>query len=94
MGKLIYRLLGIAFAIPTSMLMKKALDTAWRNTQGDEPPRDPKSPDTRLSDIVAWAGLSALSLAVGQFVASRGAAVAYRGLTGRPAPGWEAKEES
>jgi hypothetical protein len=87
-GKLIYRVLGIAFAIPISMVLKKALDTAWRNTQGDEPPRNPKAPDARLTDVLAWAGLSALALAVGQFAASRVAAAAYRGLTGRHAPGW------
>ena len=88
MGKLIYRVLGIVFAIPISRVLKKALDTAWRTTQGDEPPRDPKAPDARLADVLAWAGLSALALAIGQFVASRGAAAAYRGLTGRYAPGW------
>ncbi len=88
MGKLIYRVLGIAFAIPISMVMKKALDAAWRSTQGEEPPRDPKAPNARLTDVLAWAGLSALSLAIGQFVASRVAAVAYQGLTGRHAPGW------
>ena len=89
MGKLIYRLLGVAFAIPTSVALRKALDAAWRNAQGDDPPHDPKAPDARLTDVLAWAGLSALSVAVGQFVASRAAAVAYRGLTGRHAPGWD-----
>jgi len=86
---LFYRVLGIAFAIPISMVLRKALDAAWRNTQGDEPPRDPRAPNARLTDVLAWAGLSGLSLAVGQFVASRGAAAAYRGLTGRHAPGWD-----
>src|SRR4051794_16405729 len=87
-----YRMLGVVFAIPISMAMRKVLEAAWRRTQGDDPPRDPKAPDARLTDVLAWAGLSALSLAVGQFVASRGAAAAYRGLTGRPAPGWDADE--
>ena len=89
MGKLFYRVLGIVFAIPISIVMRKALDAAWRSTQGDEPPRDPKAPNARLADVLAWAGLSALSLAVGQFIASRGAAAAYRSLTGRHAPGWD-----
>ena len=89
MGKLFYRVLGIVFAIPISIVMRKALDAAWRSTQGDEPPRDPKAPNARLADVLAWAGLSALSLAVGQFIASRGAAAAYRGLTGHHAPGWD-----
>jgi heme A synthase len=88
-GKLIYRLLGIAFAIPTTLVFRKVLNAAWRNAQGDDPPRDPKAPDARLADVLAWAGLSALSVAVGQFVASRAAAAAYRGLTGRHAPGWD-----
>src|SRR5262245_56859480 len=89
MGNLIYRVLGIAFAIPISRVLRKSLEAGWRKTQGGEPPRDPRAPNARLTDILAWAGLSALSLAIGQFLASRGAALAYRGLTGKHAPGWE-----
>ena len=92
MGKLLYRLLGMAFAIPTSRVLRKALNSAWRNSQGDEPPRDPKAPNARLADVLAWAGLSALSVAIGQFVASRLAAAAYHALTGQPAPGWAPAE--
>jgi len=94
LGKLIYRILGIAFAIPISRVLNKALESGWRNTQGGDPPRDPRAPNARLTDILAWAGLSALSLAIGQFIASRGAAIAYRGLTGRHAPGWEPASEA
>jgi hypothetical protein len=93
MGKLIYRMLGLAFAIPISRVLRKGLETGWRRTQGGEPPRDPKAPNAKLTDILAWAGLSALSLAIGQFIASRGAALAYRGLTGRNAPGWDPRGE-
>jgi Protein of unknown function (DUF4235) len=93
MSKLIYRVLGIAFAIPIRRVLNKGLESGWRRTQGGDPPRDPRAPNARLADIMAWAGLSALSLAIGQFLASRGAAIAYKGLTGRHAPGWEPANE-
>lgn len=89
MGKIIYRILGIAISIPISRTLNKAVESGWRRTQGGDPPRDPRAPNARLTDILAWAGLSALSLAIGQFIASRGAAIAYKSLTGRHAPGWE-----
>jgi hypothetical protein len=93
MGKLMYRVLGVAFAIPIRRLLSKGLETGWKKTQGGEPPRDPKAPNAKLADIMAWAGLYALSLAIGQFLASRAAAIAYRGLTGRHAPGWDPRGE-
>jgi len=87
-GKLIYRILGISFTLPLTLLARKVLDKAWRTAQGNEPPRNPRAPDARLSDVLAWAGLSGLTLAIGQFAASRAAAAAYHGLTGRYAPGF------
>lgn len=88
-GKMLYRVLGLAFSIPISMAMKKTLDTAWHKIQEDDPPDDPKDPNADFFDILAWAGLSALSLAVGQYVASRASAKTYATLTGRPAPGYD-----
>lgn len=93
MGRLIYRILGVAFAIPIKRVLTRSLETGWQRTQGGDPPRDPRAPNAKLTDILAWAGLSALSLAIGQFLASRGAALAYRGLTGRHAPGWDPEGE-
>ncbi|MBI1759031.1 MAG: DUF4235 domain-containing protein [Actinobacteria bacterium] len=88
MGKLIYRTLTLAFAIPIGVVSRRALDRAWRGTQGGDPPHDPQSPNARFTDVLAWAGLSALAVASARFLASRGAAVAYRALTGRTAPGY------
>jgi hypothetical protein len=93
-GRVFYRVLGIAFAIPISMLMRKGLSAAWRSTQGGEPPRDPRAPNAKFVDVLAWAGLSGLSLAIGQFIASRGAAFTYHALTGRHAPGWDPRAET
>lgn len=94
MGKLMYRGLGVLFAIPASIAMKKVLNAAWQSSQGGNPPTDPKAPDAEFSDVLAWAGLSALSLAAGRYVASRGAAVTYRALTGRHAPGWAPEQRA
>jgi uncharacterized protein DUF4235 len=93
MGKVFYRVLGLLIAIPLRRVLGKGLEAGWRRTQGGEPPRDPRAPNAKLTDILAWAGISALGLAIGQFLASRGAAIAYRGLTGRNAPGWDPRGE-
>lgn len=88
MGKLMYRALGTAFAVPATITMRKALNSAWRRSKPGNPPHNPKAPDAELSDVLVWAGMSALALAAGQFIASRAAASVYQGLTGRYPPGW------
>lgn len=88
-GKLTYRLVGMAFAIPTGYVIKKGLDAAWRRSRGSEPPRDPTAPDVTWSDALVWAAISGLGVAAGQLIANRGAGAAYRALTGREPPGLE-----
>jgi Protein of unknown function (DUF4235) len=88
MGKLMYRALGTAFAVPATITVKKALNTVWRKSKPGNPPRDPKAPDAHLSDVLTWAGVSGLSMAAGQYMASRVAAATHRALTGKRPPGW------
>lgn len=88
-GKLGYRLIGLAFAIPSGMAVKKALDAGWRRSRGSDPPRDPKALDVHWLEALAWAGVSAVVIAGAEIASTRGAARAYRALTGRPAPGTE-----
>jgi Protein of unknown function (DUF4235) len=94
MGKLIHRALGTAFAIPISIVMKKALDAAWQKGQRGDMPHSPKAPEAQLPTVLIYAAMSGLSLGVGQFIASRAAAAAYELLTGRYPPGWAPSQRS
>lgn len=89
LGKVGYRVIGLAFAVPSGIAVKKALDAGWRRSRGSEPPRDPKALDVHWLEALAWAALSAVVIAGAEIASTRGAAVAYRALTGRPAPGTE-----
>lgn len=85
-GKVGYKLISMAFLIPTGIAMKKAVDAGWRRSRGTTPPQDPKSLDNDWMDVLAWAALSGTAAALGQVVASRGAAATYRVVTGLDAP--------
>jgi hypothetical protein len=88
-SKLAYRVLTAAFAIPIGIVSRRLLDRAWKGTQGGAPPRDPHAPTARFTDVLAWAGLSAIAVTAVRFLSSRSAAKAYRALTGRAAPGYD-----
>lgn len=90
-ARIVYRLVGMAFAVPVTFAMRRALRAAWRRSRGSEPPRSPTAPGTDWKEELVWAAASAMSVAVGEIVASRGAARAYRALTGHTPPGTESK---
>ncbi len=86
-GKLGWRLLGVAFAVPTGYAVRKVLDTTWRAVRRADPPKDPAAPGTAWGDALAWAAASGVAVAAGRLVATRGATAAWRALTGKQPPG-------
>lgn len=86
-GRLIYRVLGVAFAVPVSYAVRRGLRATWRRSRGSEPPAQPGAPGTDWREAVVWAAASAAGITVGELVANRGAARVYRALTGSNPPG-------
>ncbi len=85
-GKLIYRAIGMAFAMPVSYAVRRALRATWRQTRGAEPPARPGAPGTNWREAVILAAASGAGIAVGEIIANRGATRAYQTLTGHNPP--------
>ncbi|MDF1503785.1 DUF4235 domain-containing protein [Roseisolibacter sp. H3M3-2] len=72
-----------ALAAPVA---ERAVVALWRLASDEEPPLDPAGPDTTWGQALAWTAISAVTVAVVQLAARRGAAVAWQRATGRRPP--------
>jgi Protein of unknown function (DUF4235) len=88
-GKLGWKVVGLAFAIPTGIATRKAVDAAWKAARGGEPPRNPVAPGVAWAEALAWAAVSGVAVAAARMVANAGAAATWRSLTGKLPPGVE-----
>jgi hypothetical protein len=93
-GKVGFKLIGVAFAIPSGIIANKALHKAWVKSRGHQPPADSdrKSVDTDWLEAIVWAAASAAVTAAVQVAATHGAAATYRALTGQHPPTKNAEE--
>jgi hypothetical protein len=88
-GKIGWKIVALAFAVPAGIVVRKALDTGWRKTRHDEPPKNPAAPGTDWSEALVWAVVSGIAVAAARLVAARGAAATWKSLTGKLPPGVE-----
>jgi len=88
-GRMGWRLTAAAFAVPTGIAARKALDAAWRAARHNDPPRNPAAPGTAWAEALAWAAVSGMSIAAARLIAARGAAAAWKSVTGKLPPGIE-----
>lgn len=88
-GKIGWRIMALAFAVPTGIAVRKAIEAGWRKTRHDDPPKNPAAPGTQWSEAIAWAAVSGLAVAAARLVAARGAAATWKSLTGKLPPGVE-----
>lgn len=88
-GKIGWKIVALAFAVPTGIAMRKALDAAWRAAKHDDPPRNPAAPGTAWTEALAWAAVSGVAVAAARLIAARGAAATWKSLTGSLPPGIE-----
>jgi hypothetical protein len=86
-GKVGWKVLGLAFAIPTGIVVNKTLEKVWRRSRGSAPPKNPAAPNVDWLDALVWAAISGVVVAGARVVANRGAAATYQTLTGRLPPG-------
>jgi hypothetical protein len=88
-GKIGWRILALAFAVPTGIAVRKAIEAGWRKAKHDDPPKNPAAPGTQWSEALAWAAVSGVAVAAARMVAARGAAATWKSLTGKLPPGVE-----
>jgi hypothetical protein len=77
-----WRMTGAAAGVLAAALARRAIEQAWRSARGTDPPSNPASPETSWGEALAWAVASGVALAVVRLVAQRGAAEAWRAVTG------------
>jgi Protein of unknown function (DUF4235) len=85
-GKIGWKIVALCFAVPTGIVVRKAIETAWRKTQHDDPPKNPAAPGTDWPEALAWAAVSGIAVAAARLVAARGAAATWKSLTGKLPP--------
>ena len=88
-GKIGWKIVAMAFAVPTGIAVRKAIETGWRKTKHDDPPKNPAAPGTEWSEALMWAAVSGIAVATARLVAARGAAATWKSLTGKLPPGVE-----
>lgn len=88
-GKIGWKIVALGFAVPTSIVVRKAIETGWRKTKHDDPPKNPAAPGTEWSEALMWAAVSGIAVAAARLVAARGAAATWKSLTGKLPPGVE-----
>lgn len=88
-GSLFWKVLGLAFAIPAGIAVRKVMEKAWLSARGDAPPKNPAAPGTDWREALGWAAASGVAIAFGRLLAARGAAATYKKLTGKLPPGLE-----
>jgi Protein of unknown function (DUF4235) len=88
-GKIGWKIVAAAFAVPTGIAVRKAIESGWRKTRHDDPPKNPAAPGTEWSEALAWAVVSGVAVATARLVAARGAAATWKSLTGKLPPGVE-----
>jgi hypothetical protein len=88
-GRIGWKIVAAGFAVPTGIAVRKAIETGWRKTKQDDPPKNPAAPGTTWSEALMWAAVSGVAVAAARLVAARGAAATWKSLTGKLPPGVE-----
>jgi len=88
-GRIGWKVVAAAFAVPTGIAVRKAIESGWRKTKHDDPPMNPAAPGTKWSEALIWAAVSGIAVASARLLATRGAAATWKSLTGKLPPGVE-----
>ena len=57
-GKIGWKIVAAAFAVPMGIAVRKAMETGWRKAKHDDPPKNPAAPGTAWSEALIWAAAS------------------------------------
>ena len=85
-GKVAFKLVSIAVAIPVGIAARKGVEKLWTAARPGNPPRAAKDPDADWRDAIGWAALSAVGIAAAELASTKGASEVWRTLTGSEPP--------
>jgi hypothetical protein len=81
-----WMLVGAGAAMLATKLTERGLESGWRKVKDEDPPGDLWDAGSSWPKALAWAALSAATIAAAQLAARRGATVGLQRLTGKRAP--------
>lgn len=77
---------GAGAAMLASTLVERSMTAGWRALRDGDPPIQPESLKTSLSDALVWTAASAVGIGLAQILAKRGAAMGWQAYTGKLPP--------
>ena len=81
-----WMLVGAGAAMLATKLTERGLESGWRKVKDEDPPGDLWDSGSSWPKALAWAALSAATIAAAQLAARRGATAGLQRLTGKRAP--------
>jgi hypothetical protein len=81
-----WMLVGAGAAMVATKLTERGLESGWRKVKHEDPPGDLWSGEGSWSKTLAWAALSAATIAAAQLAARRGATAGLQRITGKRPP--------
>lgn len=81
-----WMLVGAGAAMVATKLTERGLESGWRKVRDEDPPGDLWESGGSWPKALAWAALSAATIAAAQLAARRGATAGLQRLTGKRAP--------
>lgn len=88
-GRLAWKVLATGTALTAGIVAQKLVQTAWVKSTGNDPPRNPESPDTTWPEAVSWAVFSGVVYGLARLLATRKVAAYWKKSTGHLPPGLE-----
>jgi hypothetical protein len=84
--KTTWLLVGAGAAMVAGRLVERGLEGGWRAVKHEDPPEHPGERGDSWPAALAWAAMSAATVAAVELVARRGAHIGLRRLTGKRPP--------
>lgn len=84
--KTAWMLVGAGAAMVATKLTERGLESGWRRVKDEDPPGDVWNSGASWPKALAWAALSAATIAAAQLAARRGANAGLHRLTGKRSP--------
>lgn len=69
-----------------AFVTRSGLETAWKLTMGDDPPKNPAARDVPWRDAILWTVATGVVIGLGRLIAERAAVSAWDRATGRMPP--------
>ena len=77
-----WQLVGALSGVLAGVVTRKLLVTGWKQVANEAPPANPAARGVSWTQALVWAASSGVALAVARLVAQRGAAEAWKAVTG------------